>query len=96
MILKKNLFWETPTGDPLGPLQQKPGAKSILFLKPSTYHSAAVNIPALNDFPLYRQAVPSRIPTELFGPPTPQNFGLLLGQSNLISKEIIVHPGVID
>ena len=51
------------TGDPPGPLQQKPGANSIFSLKPSTSSSAAINIPALNDFLLYPQAVPSRIPT---------------------------------
>ena len=45
---------------------------------------------------LYPQAVPSRVPTGLFGPLPPQTFGLLLGQSSLISKGITVHPGVID
>ena len=48
---------------PPGPLQQKPGANSIFSLKPSTSGSAAIDIPALNDFLLYPQAVPSRIPT---------------------------------
>ena len=47
-------------------------------------------------FSLYPQAVPSRVPTGLFGPLPPQTFGLLLGQSSLTSKGITVHPGVID
>ena len=83
-------------GDPPGPLQQKPGANSIFSLKPSTPGSAAVNIPGLNDFLLYLQPVPSRIPTGLFGPLPPQTFGLLLGRSSLTSKGITVHPGVTD
>ena len=65
-------------GTPPGPLQQKPGANSIFSLKPSTSGSAALDIPALNDFLLYPQAVPSRIPTGLFGPLPPQTFSLLL------------------
>ena len=32
---------------PPGPLQQKPGANSIFYLKPSTSGSAAINTPAL-------------------------------------------------
>ena len=47
-------------------------------------------------FSLYPQAVPSRVPTGLFGPLPPQTFGLLLGQSSLTSKGITVHPGIID
>ena len=58
---------------PPGLLQQKPGANSIFSFKPST------DIPALNDFFLYPQAVPSRVPTGLFGPLPPQTFSLLLG-----------------
>ena len=79
-----------------GPLQQKPGENSVFSLKPSTSSSAVVDIPALNYFLLYPQAVPSRIPTGLFGPLTPHTCGLLLGQSSLTSKGITVHPGVID
>ena len=56
------------TTPPPGPLQQKPGANFIFSLKPSPSSSAAIDIPALNAFPLYPQAVPSRIPTRLFGP----------------------------
>ena len=55
-----------------------------------------LSIPALNDFLLYPQAVPSRIPTRLFGPLPPQTFSLLLVRSSLSSKGITVHPGVID
>ena len=83
-------------GTPPGTLQQKPGADSIFSLKPSTSGSAAVGIPALNDFFLYPQAVPSKIPTGLFGPLPPQTFSLLLGQSSLTSKGITLHPGIID
>ena len=53
-------------------------------------------IPALNDFFLYPQAVPSKIPTGLFGPLPPQTFSLLLGRSSLTSKEITVHSEIID
>ena len=98
LIFKENLFLETPSRGPPrpGPLQQKPGENSVFSLKPSTSSSAAIDIPALNDFLLYPQAIPSRIPTRLFGLLPPQNFGLLLGQSSLTSKGITVHPGVID
>ena len=93
----ENLFRETPNrGPPPGPLQQKPGANSIFSLKPSTSGSAAVDIPALNDFFLYPQAVPTRVPTRLLGPLPPQPFGLLPGPSSLTSKGITVHPGIID
>ena len=79
-----------------GPINKKPGTNSIFPLKPSTSDNATINIPALNDFSLYPQAVPSRVPTGLFGPLPPQTFGLLLGQSTLTCKGITVHPGVID
>ena len=79
LILKENLFRETPSRGATGPLQQKPGANSIFSLEPSTASSAVIDIPALNDFLLCPQAVPSRIPTRLFGPLTPQTFSLLLG-----------------
>ena len=83
-------------GNSLGPHQQNPGTNSIFSLKPPTSNSAAMDIPALNDFLLFPQATPSRIPTGLFGPLPPQTFGLLLGQSNLTSKGITVHPGITD
>ena len=82
--------------EPPGPLQQKPGANSIFSLKPSTPGNAAINIPALSDFFLSPQAVPSRVPTRLFGPLPPQTFSLLLGPSSLTSKKITVHPEIID
>ena len=47
-------------------------------------------------FFLYPQAVPSKIPTGLFGPLPPQTFSLLLGRSSLTSKEITVHPRLFD
>ena len=71
-------------GDPPGPLQQKPGTNSIFSLKPSTSSSAAVDIPALNDFLLYPQAAPSKIPTGLFGPLPPQTLGHLLLIDNVL------------
>ena len=92
----KPILGKLQAGDPPGPLQQKPGANSIFSLKPSTARRAAVDIPALNAFLLYPQAVPSRILTELFGSLPPQTFGLLLGRSSWTSKGITVHPGVID
>ena len=82
-------FQETPNRGPPGALQQKPGANSIFSLKPSTSSSAAIDIPALNDFLLYPRTVPSKIPTGLFGLLPPQTFGLLLGQSSLTSKELL-------
>ena len=78
------------------PYNKNQGATSIFSLKPSTSGSVAIDIPALNDFFLYPQAVPSRVSTRLFGPLPPQTSGLLLGQSSLTSKGITVHPGVID
>ena len=97
MILKENLFQGTPNrGPPPSPLQQNPGVNSIFSLKPSTSGSVTFNIPALNDFFLYPQAVPSRISTRLFGPLPPQTFSLLFGQSSLASKGFTVHPGIID
>ena len=80
----------------VGPHQQKPGANSIFSLKRSTPSNAAVNIPALNDFLLFPQAVPSRIPTGLYGPLPPQTFGPILGQTSLTSKEMGIHPEIID
>ena len=74
MTLKENLFQELQVGDPRGPIQQKPGANSIFSLKPSTAGRTAVDIPARNAFLLYPQAVPSRIPTRLFGPLPPTNL----------------------
>ena len=74
LILKENLFQKTPSTRPPCPLQQKPGANSIFSLKPSTSGSAAVDTPALNDFLLYPQAIPSRIPTGLFGSLPPTNL----------------------
>ena len=47
LTLKENLFRKTPSRDPPGALQQKPGANSIFYLKPSTSGSAAIDIPAL-------------------------------------------------
>ena len=54
----------------------------MFSLKPSTSGSVE-DRKALNDFLLYPQAVPSRIPTGLFGRLPPQTFGLLLGRSSL-------------
>ena len=82
--------------EPRGVLQQKPRANSIFSLKPSTSGGAAVNKPALNDFFLYPEAVPSRVPTGLFGPLPQQTFSLSFGRSSSASKGIIVHPGIID
>ena len=97
LILKENLFQGTPNrGPPPSPLQQNPGVNSIFSLKPSTSGSVTFNIPALNDFFLYPQAVPSRISTRLFGPLPPQTFSLLFGQSSLASKGFTVHPGITD
>ena len=90
----KSIPRNSKQGTPLPPARSpstKPGENSIFSLKPSTSGSAA-----LNDFFLYPQAVPSRVPTGLFGPPPPQTFSLLFGQSSLVSKGIAVYPGIID
>ena len=92
----KPILGKLQAGDPPGPLQQKPGTNSIFSLEASTSGSASIDIPALDDFFLYPQAVPSRVPTGLFGPLPPQTFSLSLGQSSLTSKGITVHPGIID
>ena len=86
-------------GTPLGPHQQqqkKTEKNSVFSFKLSTSSSAAINIPALNDFLLFPQTVPSRISTGFFGPISPQTFSLLLGQANLISKRITIHPEITD
>jgi hypothetical protein len=64
--------------DSPGPFQQKSGTNSIFSLKSSTSSCTGINISALNDFLLFPKAIPSRIPTGLFGPLPPQTFGLLL------------------
>ena len=93
LILKENLFQETPNRG--HPPSRSPTTKTRgkFYLFPQTLN---INIPALNDFFLYPQAVPSRGPTGLFGPLPPQTFSLLLGRSSLTSKGITVHPGIID
>ena len=99
LILKENLFQGTPSRGPPRSPSTKTRGKFYLFpqsLKPSTSGSTAVDIPALNDFFLYPQTVPSKKTTGLFGPLSPQTFGLLLGQSSLTSKGITVHPWIID
>ena len=78
-IKEKPIPRNSKQGTPPGSLQQKPGTNSIFSLKPSTSGSAAVDIPALNDFLLYPWTVPPKIPTGLFGPLPLQTFGLLLG-----------------
>ena len=94
LILKENLFQETTGRGPPRSPSTKTRGKFYLF--PQTLNITAVDIPALNDFFLYPQAVPSKIPTGLFGPLPPQTFSLLLGQSSLTSKRITIHPGIID
>ena len=78
-IERKPILENSKQGPPPGPLQQKPGTNSIFSLKASTSGSASIDIPALDDFFLYPQAVPSKIPTGLFGPLPPQTFSLLFG-----------------
>ena len=59
---------------PRSPTTKTRGKFYLFPLKPSTSGSAAINIPALNDFFLYPKAVPSRVPIGLFGPPAPTNL----------------------
>ena len=40
--------------------------------------------------------MPSKIPTRLYRPLTPQSFGLVLDQSSLTYKEITIHLEIID
>ena len=96
MMLRESYFGKLKDGDSPGPHQQKPGTNSIFSLKPSTSGSAVIDILALNDFLLFPQAVTSRIPTRLYGPLPSQTFSLILGQSSLTSKEITIHPEIID
>ena len=77
---KEAYFGKLQAGDFSGPHQQKPGTNSIFSLKPSTSNNATIDMPALNDFLLFPQVVPTEIPTGVFGPLPPQNFGLLFGQ----------------
>ena len=93
MMLRETLFRETQRWGLPGSPSTKTRGKLHLF--PQTSGSAAINIPALNDF-LFPHAVPSRIPTGLYGPLRPQTFGLILGWSSLTFKGITVHPGITD
>ena len=47
-------------------------------------------------FSSFSSSSPFRIPTGLYGPLPPQTFSLIRGQSSLTSKEITVHPEIID
>ena len=96
MMLKKTPISKNSKLGLPGPHQQKPETNSIFSLKPSTSSSAAIDIPALNDFLLFSPTVPSKMPTRLFRPLPPQIFGLLLDQSSLTSKKITVHSKRID
>ena len=79
LTLKGNLFWETPSrGPPRSPLTKTRG-KFHLLPQTLNIQQCCCQYTALNDFLLYPQAVPSRIPTRLFGPLAPQTFSLLLG-----------------
>ena len=80
-------------GTPRVPINKNQGQTPSF---PSNPQHPAVDIPALNDFILFPQAVPSRIPTGPYGPLPPQTFGLILGRSSLTFKGITVHPGIID
>ena len=63
-------------GTPWVPINKNQGQTPSF---PSNPQHPAVDIPALNDFILFPQAVPSRIPTGPYGPLPPQTFGLILG-----------------
>ena len=87
MILKENLFQETPSwGLPRSPSTK---TRDKLHLFPQTLNSQ-------QDFLLFPQTIPSKIPTGFFGPLPPQTFGFSLGRSSLTSKGITVHLGIID
>ena len=87
MILKENLFQETPSwGLPRSPSTK---TRDKLHLFPQALNSQ-------QDFLLFPQTIPSKIPTGFFGPLPPQTFGFSLGRSSLTSKGITVHPGIID
>ena len=98
LILREKLFQETPNRGPppQAPYKKKQG--QILSFPSNPQHLAV--LPSIYQpymiFFLYPQAVPSWVPTGLFGPLPPQTFGLSLGQSSLTSKGITVHPGIID
>ena len=75
LTLKGNLFrGNSKQGTLQVPFNKNQGQNSIFSLKPSTAGRTAVDIPARNAFLLYPQAVPSRIPTGLFGPLPPTNL----------------------
>ena len=70
LILKENLFQETPSRGPPRSPSTKTRGKFSLFPQTLSIRQWQCRqyIPALNDLSLYLQAVPSRIPTRLLGP----------------------------
>ena len=96
LVFKENLFQKTPSrGAPRSPSTKTRG-KFHLFPQILNIRQCCHRYTSPNDFFLYPQAVPSRIPTGLFGPLPPQTIGLLLRRSNLTSKEIAIHSEVIN
>ena len=96
MILKGSLFPETPNwGLPRSPSTKTRG-KLHLFPQTLNILQCCPRYTSPKWFSPVPSAIPSRIPTRLFGPLPPQTFHLLLGWSSLTSKGITVHSGVID
>lgn len=62
----------------------------------ATEGSAAVDVCTTQDILLLPGETPLRVPTGIFGPIPPNTVGLLLGRSNLTSKGVTVHTGIID
>ena len=81
LILKGNLFRRTPSRRRPRSPSTKTRGKFHLFPQTLNIRQCCRLYTSLKL--LYPQAVPSRIPTGLFGPLSPQTFGLLLGRSSL-------------
>ena len=96
MMLREILYQETQRrGLPRSPSTKTRG-KLHLFPQTLNIRQCCLRYTSPKWFSFFPQAVPSRIPNRLYGPLPPQSFGLLLGWSNLTSKGITVHPGIID
>ena len=96
MMLKGTLFQKTQRWRLPGPHQQKTRDKLHLFPQTFNIWQCCHRYTRPKWFSSFPQTVPSKIPTRLYRPLTPQSFGLVLDQSSLTYKEITIHLEIID
>ena len=74
LILKKNLFWKTPSKRPPPPRSSSTKIRDKFHLFPQTLKIRQCCCRYTSPKLLYPQAVPSKIPAGLFGPHKPSVF----------------------